>query len=92
MAQNLALNIAEKGFPIAVYNRSFDKTEAAERRAQKSGESEFALATVDNMELSEQECCHAGLGEKLKGYKEVKDFVMSLERPRWGTDGPCNGR
>lgn len=35
--QNLALNIAEKGFPISVYNRSFEKTEAAEARAKKTG-------------------------------------------------------
>ncbi len=27
MGQNLALNIAEKGFPIAVYNRSSSKTD-----------------------------------------------------------------
>jgi 6-phosphogluconate dehydrogenase len=35
--QNMALNVAEKGFPISVYNRSYDKTEAAVRRAQKEG-------------------------------------------------------
>jgi 6-phosphogluconate dehydrogenase len=28
MGQNLALNIARNGFPVTVYNRSFDKTEA----------------------------------------------------------------
>jgi hypothetical protein len=31
----------------------------------------------------------AGLGDKLKGYKEIKDFVMSLERPRWGSHRTC---
>ena len=36
-AQNLALNVAEKGFPISVYNRTYSKTEAAVARAQKSG-------------------------------------------------------
>lgn len=36
--QNLALNIAEKGFSISVFNRSYDKTEAAVRRAGKEGE------------------------------------------------------
>lgn len=35
--QNLALNIAEKGFPISVYNRSYEKTELAVKRAQKEG-------------------------------------------------------
>lgn len=43
-AQNLALNIAEKGFPISVYNRSPEKTDAAEDRAKKSGASRHALA------------------------------------------------
>lgn len=38
MGQNLALNIADKGFPISVFNRSHDKTEAAVKRAQKEGE------------------------------------------------------
>lgn len=59
MGQNLALNIAEKGFKISVYNRSSEKTDACVSRAQKEG-----------------------LGENLKGFKEMKDFVMSLERPR----------
>jgi 6-phosphogluconate dehydrogenase len=59
MGQNLSLNIAEKGFPISVYNRSYDKTEAAVARAKKEG-----------------------LGEKVHGYQEVKDFVASLEKPR----------
>uniref|UniRef100_A0A7S3VSU6 6-phosphogluconate dehydrogenase, decarboxylating n=1 Tax=Dunaliella tertiolecta TaxID=3047 RepID=A0A7S3VSU6_DUNTE len=59
MGQNLALNVAEKGFNISVYNRSYEKTEAAVTRAQKEG-----------------------LGERLSGYKEVQDFLASLERPR----------
>ena len=57
--QNLALNVAEKGFPISVYNRSSDKTDAAVARAGKEG-----------------------VGALLHGYKDLKDFVMSLERPR----------
>mmetsp|Transcript_2798 Transcript_2798/g.6132 ORF Transcript_2798/g.6132 Transcript_2798/m.6132 type:complete len:570 (+) Transcript_2798:65-1774(+) len=59
MGQNLSLNVADKGFSISVYNRSYDKTEAAVKRAQKEG-----------------------LGEKLRGYEDIKDFVASLERPR----------
>ncbi|EFJ45488.1 hypothetical protein VOLCADRAFT_109207 [Volvox carteri f. nagariensis] len=59
MGQNMALNVAEKGFPISVYNRSYDKTEAAVKRAQKEG-----------------------LGDKLRGYESVKDFVASLQKPR----------
>lgn len=26
----------------------------------------------------------SGLGDKLRGYKDIKDFVASLEKPRWG--------
>lgn len=35
--QNLALNVAEKGFNISVFNRTYAKTEAAVVRAKKSG-------------------------------------------------------
>ncbi|MBL8756656.1 MAG: NADP-dependent phosphogluconate dehydrogenase [Planctomycetes bacterium] len=34
MGQNLALNIARNGFPVTVYNRSYDKTEATLARCQ----------------------------------------------------------
>ena len=57
--QNLALNIAEKGFPISVFNRSSEKTDAAVSRAKKEG-----------------------LEDRLRGFKDLKEFVASLERPR----------
>ncbi|KAK9061800.1 hypothetical protein SSX86_018983 [Deinandra increscens subsp. villosa] len=37
MGQNLALNIAEKGFPISVYNRSTSKVDETVERAEKEG-------------------------------------------------------
>jgi 6-phosphogluconate dehydrogenase len=37
LAQNLALNIAEKGFPISVYNRSPDKVDHTVERAAAEG-------------------------------------------------------
>eukprot|EP00897_Mesotaenium_endlicherianum_P000071 jgi/Mesen1/10064/ME000730S09357 len=37
MGQNLALNIAEKGFPISVYNRSASKVDDTVKRAQEEG-------------------------------------------------------
>eukprot|EP00798_Chlamydomonas_sp_ICE-L_P005330 gene5330-12924_t len=37
MGQNLALNVASKGFSISVFNRSYNKTEAAVKRAEKEG-------------------------------------------------------
>ena len=59
MGQNLALNVAEKGFPISVYNRSADKTDGCVNRAEKEG-----------------------LSSKLRGYKDLKEFVESIEKPR----------
>jgi 6-phosphogluconate dehydrogenase len=59
MGQNLALNVAEKGFPISVYNRSGDKTDGCVKRAEKEG-----------------------LSNNLRGYKDLKEFVESIEKPR----------
>jgi len=59
MGQNLALNVAEKGFKISVYNRSYNKTEKAVQRSEKEG-----------------------LSSNFQGFKDLKDFVMSLEKPR----------
>ena len=59
MGQNLALNVAEKGFSISVYNRSADKTDKAVARAHKEG-----------------------LAPQFRGFKDLRDFVLSLERPR----------
>ncbi|MGK0261697.1 MAG: 6-phosphogluconate dehydrogenase, partial [Planctomycetota bacterium] len=36
MGQNLALNIARNGFPITVFNRTFDRTEATLARCEES--------------------------------------------------------
>ncbi|KJE97355.1 6-phosphogluconate dehydrogenase [Capsaspora owczarzaki ATCC 30864] len=58
MGQNLALNVASKGFQISVFNRSYEKTQDTERRAKEEG----------NLPLV--------------GFKEMKDFVASLEKPR----------
>lgn len=44
--QNLALNVAEKGFPISVYNRTYEKTQAAESRAQKEGKHVTSCITI----------------------------------------------
>jgi len=59
MGQNLALNVAEKGFAISVFNRSGEKTDAAVARAGKEG-----------------------LGDKLSGYKDIGEFVRSIQKPR----------
>jgi 6-phosphogluconate dehydrogenase len=59
MGQNLALNVASKGFSISVWNRTYEKTEHTVERAKSEG-----------------------LGDKLVGFKEMKEFVDSLESPR----------
>ena len=56
--QNLALNIAEKGFPISVYYRSANKVDDTVERAKAEGDL------------------------PLLGFKNVKDFVQSIKRPR----------
>lgn len=124
--QNLALNIAEKGFTISVMNRSYEKTQAAVKRAEKSGMvagiSEDGIVAallraydwciLSRPQASTARCtvswyidvanvkqastpylnCHrisdifayaAGLGDKLHGFDNMKDFVASLEKPRW---------
>jgi len=60
MGQNLALNVAEKGFSISVFNRSSSKTDDAVARAQ---------AELENPAL-------------FSGFKDMKEFVESIERPR----------
>jgi 6-phosphogluconate dehydrogenase len=49
MGQNLALNIAEKGFSISVWNRSPQRVHAAVERARREGEGRFALAGFEDM-------------------------------------------
>lgn len=64
LLQNLALNIAEKGFPISVYNRSASKTDDTVERAKKEG----------NLPV--------------QGYHDVKEFVESIEKPRYVRNQP----
>jgi 6-phosphogluconate dehydrogenase (decarboxylating) len=58
MGQNLALNIAEKGFPISVYNRTDTKVDETVERAKEEGDL------------------------PLTGYKNPRDFVLSIQKPR----------
>ena len=55
MGQNLALNIADHGFRISVFNRTFGKTE---------------------------QFMHKNEHENVVGYRELKDFIQSLSKPR----------
>ncbi len=56
MGENLVLNMASKGFSVAVYNRTFAKTE------------KFLSGRAKD--------------KKISGFKEIKDFVEALEKPR----------
>ena len=50
MGQNLALNIAEKGFSISVHNRSPQKVEDTVKRSEKEGNGKFQLTGYKDME------------------------------------------
>ncbi len=88
LLQNFALNVAEHGFKISVYNRSYEKTEAAVKRANKEGKrcdadiSLLAYQASSGGCSSEYSAVFAGLGDNLHGYKDLKEFVGSLKKPR----------
>jgi len=56
MGQNLVLNMVDRGFSVAVYNRTFAKVQ------------EFVEGPAK--------------GKKIVGFHELKEFVLSLKRPR----------
>ena len=56
MGQSLVLNMANHGYSVSVFNRTYDKTEKFLEGPAK--------------------------GKNISGYKELKDFVASLEKPR----------
>lgn len=141
----MALNIAEKGFPISVHNRSNDKVDAAEERAKKSGSNDafvalkfvamFVIPTyLRNFSFLDSSCdfecgklrfllgkpcvqrlCTCALPftlaalaflllfvrsvstdqrvaglDKLTGYKDMGEFVMSLQKPRYAPHAVCD--
>eukprot|EP00762_Andalucia_godoyi_P003809 ANDGO_08486.mRNA.1 6-phosphogluconate dehydrogenase len=43
MGQNVALNIAEKGFPISVFNRTVSRVDDTVKRAEEEGHGKFPL-------------------------------------------------
>lgn len=49
MGQNLALNIAEKGFSISVFNRTYAKTVDTVKRAEIEGKGNFQLRGFEHM-------------------------------------------
>jgi 6-phosphogluconate dehydrogenase len=66
MGENLALNIADKGFSISVYNRSTDKVDSFLKRAEHEAATGLSAA---------------GRG-KIVGTRTPEEFVASLSRPR----------
>ena len=66
MGQNLVMNMANKGFSIAVYNRTTATME------------EFINGLGDRPEGVVEE----GTPDRISGYAVLKDFVDSLESPR----------
>ena len=60
-------------------NRSSSKTDDAVARAVKEG---AQLASSPRRPPADSRARRAGLGDKLTGYHELKDFVHSLQKPR----------
>ncbi|MCP4504777.1 MAG: decarboxylating NADP(+)-dependent phosphogluconate dehydrogenase, partial [Fuerstiella sp.] len=79
MGQNLVMNMANKGFNVAVYNRTTAKM------------TEFVEGLGDRPEGVVEE----GTAGRIHGYESLEDFVSSLEAPRRvmimvQAGGPCD--
>ena len=66
MGQNLVMNMANKGFNVAVYNRTTEKM------------TEFIDGLGDRPEGVVEE----GTADRIHGYEKLEDFVNSLASPR----------
>lgn len=79
MGQNLVMNMANKGFNVAVYNRTTSKM------------TDFVEGLSDRPEGVVEE----GAADRIHGYEQLEDFVNSLESPRRimimvQAGGPCD--
>ena len=79
MGQNLVMNMANKGFNVAVYNRTTEKM------------TDFVNGLGDRPEGVVEE----GAADRIHGYESLEDFVNSLESPRRvmimvQAGGPCD--
>jgi len=70
MGENLALNVESKGFPVAVYNRSPEKTDNFVKRAKE----EFNLEVAKDSDDDQDKPVFAAYS--------LESFVNALERPR----------
>uniref|UniRef100_A0A2N9GL23 phosphogluconate dehydrogenase (NADP(+)-dependent, decarboxylating) n=1 Tax=Fagus sylvatica TaxID=28930 RepID=A0A2N9GL23_FAGSY len=99
MGQNLALNIAEKGFPISVYNRTTSKVDETVERAKQEGDLP-AGAPVDQtiktlsayMEKGGEEGARNGPslmpGGSFEAYKYIEDILLKVAA-QVRDCGPC---
>ena len=79
MGQNLVMNMANKGFNVAVYNRTTEKM------------TDFVNGLGDRPEGVVED----GAADRIHGYETLEDFVNSLEAPRRvmimvQAGGPCD--
>jgi 6-phosphogluconate dehydrogenase len=79
MGQNLVMNMANKGFNVAVYNRTTEKM------------TEF----IDGLGSRPEGVVEEGTPDRIHGYEQLEDFVNSLESPRRvmimvQAGGPCD--
>jgi 6-phosphogluconate dehydrogenase len=66
MGQNLVMNMANKGFNVAVYNRTTETMK------------EF----VEGLGSRPEGVVESGAEDRIHGYEQLEDFVNSLESPR----------
>ncbi len=79
MGQNLVMNMANKGFNVAVYNRTTAKM------------TEF----IEGLGSRPEGVVEEGTADRIHGYEQLEDFVNSLESPRRvmimvQAGGPCD--
>ncbi len=79
MGQNLVMNMANKGFNVAVYNRTTEKM------------ADF----VDGLGSRPEGVVENGTPDRIHGYEKLEDFVNSLQSPRRvmimvQAGGPCD--
>ena len=79
MGQNLVMNMANKGFNVAVYNRT----------------TETMTEFVNGLGSRPEGVVEDGAADRIHGYEKLEDFVNSLESPRRimimvKAGGPCD--
>ncbi|KAE8676828.1 6-phosphogluconate dehydrogenase, decarboxylating 1 [Hibiscus syriacus] len=91
MGQNLALNIAEKGFPISVYNRTTSKVDETVERAKQEGNLPGLLYLGMGVSGGEEGARNGPSlmpGGSFEAYKYIEDVLLKVAA-QVPDSGPC---